>query len=196
MHLFGRIHIDRHNAMMWGDYELEGILENARVTALPIQTAARVSPGSGISCMQMITALRQGILVPWRKQQVEQPRPMLDLIHADFGGLVYQPTVGLHRDVGAIDFVSMYPAVMVRCNISARRRSRSRSPIRLPEDPGLIPANAGPAAPETGVAQDSASRNCPPGTRAANRIRRAPRRKNGCWWSVLATWATKMPASG
>jgi DNA polymerase II len=143
VHLFGRIHIDRKNTMMWGDYELEGILENARVTSLPIQTAARVSPGSGISCMQMITALKTGVLVPWHKQQVEQPRSMLDMIHADMGGLVYQPTVGLHRDVGAIDFVSLYPAVMVRCNISPEKKSLSLSDP-LPEDPGLVPQTLTP----------------------------------------------------
>lgn len=143
VHLFGRIHIDRRNAMMWGDYELEGILENARVTALPIQTAARVSPGSGISCMQMTTAMRQGIMVPWRKQQVEQPRPILDLIHADFGGLVYQPTVGLHRNVGAADFTSMYPAVIVRCNLSPEKKALSLNDPP-PEDPGLIPQTLAP----------------------------------------------------
>ncbi len=143
LHLYGRIHIDRRNTMMWGDYELEGILENARVTSLPIQTAARVSPGSGISCMQMITALKTGVLVPWHKQQVEQPRPMLDLLHADMGGLVYQPTVGLHRDVGAIDFVSLYPAVMVRCNISPEKQALSLSDP-LPEDPGLVPQTLTP----------------------------------------------------
>lgn len=142
-HLFGRVHIDRQNAMMWGDYELEGILENSRVTALPIQTAARVSPGSGISCMQMLTALRTGVLVPWRKQQVEQPRPMLNLIHADFGGLIYQPKVGLHCDVGAIDFVSLYPAVMVRCNISPEKTALSLADPP-PEDSGLVPQTLAP----------------------------------------------------
>lgn len=143
VHLFGRIHIDRKNAMMWGDYGMEGILENARVTALPIQTAARVSPGSGISCMQMITALRGGTLIPWHKQQVEQPRPLVDLIHADFGGLVYQPTVGLHRNVAAVDFVSLYPAVMVRCNISPEKTALSLSDPP-PEDPGLVPQTLAP----------------------------------------------------
>ncbi|GAP14331.1 DNA polymerase elongation subunit [Longilinea arvoryzae] len=143
VHLFGRIHIDRKNAMMWGDYGMEGILENARVTALPIQTAARVSPGSGISCMQMITALRGDILVPWHKQQVEQPRPLIDMIHADFGGLVYQPTVGLHRDVAALDFVSLYPAVMVRCNISPEKTALSLSDPP-PDDPGLVPQTLAP----------------------------------------------------
>ena len=118
VHLFGRCHIDRGNAMLWEDYDLEGAFETARVTGLPIQTAARVSPGSGISAMQMITALREGILVPWRKQQAERPKTALELIAADQGGLVYQPLVGLHRDVGGIDFVSMYPGIMVQFNIS------------------------------------------------------------------------------
>ena len=60
--------------MMWQDYDLEGALETARITALPIQTAARVSPGTGISSMQITTALRNDILVPWRKQQAERPK--------------------------------------------------------------------------------------------------------------------------
>jgi DNA polymerase-2 len=118
VHLFGRWHLDRHNAMLWGDYDVEGVLENARVTALPVQTAARVSPGTGISSMQMTTALRQGILVPWHKQQAERPRPAAEMFSADQGGLVYQPIIGLHQDVGAVDFISMYPGIMVRFNIS------------------------------------------------------------------------------
>ncbi len=118
VHLFGRWHIDSGNAMLWDSYELEGILETARVTTLPVQTAARVSPGSGISAMQILTALRQGILVPWHKQQVETPKTALQMFAADQGGLVYQPTIGLHRDVAEIDFVSMYPGIMVRFNIS------------------------------------------------------------------------------
>lgn len=118
MHLFGRWHIDGHNAMLFHDYGMEGIFELARVSALPVQTVARVSPGSGISAMQILTALRQGVLVPWHKQQAEYPKTALELMHADQGGLVYQPTIGLHRDVAEIDFISMYPSIMVRFNIS------------------------------------------------------------------------------
>ncbi len=143
VHLSGRVHIDRNNSMPWSDYTLDGILENARVTALPIQTAARVSPGTGISSMQMITALETGVLIPWHKQQAERPKSMLDLIHADSGGLVYQPTLGLHRDVAEIDFVSMYPAIMVRCDISPEKK-----PITLSEppseNPGLVPQTLAP----------------------------------------------------
>ena len=118
VHLYGRCHIDGRNAMMWQDYDLDGALETARITGLPLQVAARVSPGTGISSMQITTALRNHILVPWHKQQAEQTKTALDLLRYDQGGLVYQPITGLHFDVGMIDFISMYPSIMVRCNIS------------------------------------------------------------------------------
>lgn len=116
--LYGRWHIDGLNAMMFGDYGLDGVFELARVSGLPVQEVARKSPGAGISAMQIITALRDGILVPYHKQQVEHYKTALNLIHVDQGGLVYQPTIGLHEHVAEIDFVSMYPSIMRRFNIS------------------------------------------------------------------------------
>jgi DNA polymerase-2 len=143
--LRGRLHLDRHNAMMWSDYELEGVLEMARVTALPIQDAARLSPGTGISSMQFITALRQGILIPWHKHQAEQPKTALELIRSDMGGLVYQPTIGLHKDVGGIDFVSMYPSIMVRFNISPEvPRSKDGDLTPAFGEPGIVPLTLAP----------------------------------------------------
>ncbi len=117
-HLFGRWHIDVENAVLYHDYGLEGILEMGRVTSLPLQAAARLSPGSGISAMQIRTALQMQILVPWQKQQAELPKTALDLLHNDQGGLVYQPLIGLHENVAELDFVSMYPSIMTRFNIS------------------------------------------------------------------------------
>jgi len=142
IHLFGRCHIDRKNATLWSDYELAGLLESARVTALPIQTAARTSPGTGISAMQMLTALKLDILVPWHKQAAEQPKTALDLLHVDQGGLIYQPTPGLHRDVGEIDFISMYPSIMVHCNISPEKPLPTW--LGSDEAPGLIPQTLEP----------------------------------------------------
>ena len=143
--LHGRWHLDRHNTMLWGDYALDGVLEMARVTALPVQDAARLSPGTGISSMQFTTALRRRILIPWHKAQPETPKTALDLIHSDMGGLVYQPTVGLHRDVGGIDFVSMYPGIMVHFNISPEvPRSKDGDLTPAPGEPGLIPQTLAP----------------------------------------------------
>jgi len=143
VHLFGRWHIDRCNGMMWDDYELDGALESARVTALPVQVAARVSPGSGISAMQMMVALRMGVLIPWHKQQPEQLKSALDFLRGDQGGMVYQPLIGLHRDVGAVDFISMYPSVMVRCNISPETEPVGLSDPPA-EEPGLVPRTLAP----------------------------------------------------
>lgn len=116
--LYGRCHIDRKNAVLWKDYELDGALEASRMTSLSIQTSARTSPGTGISAIETLTALREGILVPWQKQQAEMLKPASELFLSDQGGLVYQPKVGVHRDVAEIDFVSLYPSIMVYFNIS------------------------------------------------------------------------------
>ena len=124
VHLFGRWHIDEANAMMYGEYGLVGVLEQARVTGLPVQEIARKSPGAGITAMQMLTALRRGVMVPYQKQQTEQFETALELIHADRGGLVYQPIIGLHRDVAELDFTSMYPSIMARFNISPESVAR------------------------------------------------------------------------
>jgi DNA polymerase-2 len=153
VHLFGRWHIDRWNAMMFGQYGLEGVLEQAQVTGLPVQEVARKSPGAGITAMQMIVALREEILIPFQKQQAERFKSARELIRADRGGLVYQPLVGLHEDVAEIDFVSMYPSIMVRFNISpesvgmASQNSDIVPEIGLPVDqtePGLVPLTLRP----------------------------------------------------
>ncbi|MCJ7622490.1 MAG: hypothetical protein MUO76_03230 [Anaerolineaceae bacterium] len=140
--LYGRLHIDPRNAMFYGDYGLEGIFETARVTRLPIQTAARVSPGTGISSMQIVTALKKSILVPWHKQAVEQPKTALRLIQSDRGGLLYSPPIGLFKNVAEVDFISMYPGIMVRCNLSPESEPGTLDEMEGP--PGLIPLTLGP----------------------------------------------------
>jgi DNA polymerase-2 len=142
--LLGRLHIDRHNAMLWNDYELEGVFEMARVTGLPLQDAARLSPGTGISSMQFITALREGILIPYHKHQAETPKTALELIRADMGGIVYQPIIGLHKDVAGIDFVSMYPGIMVYFNISPEVPRAGSELMRGAGELGLIPITLKP----------------------------------------------------
>jgi len=152
-HLAGRLHIDAENTVMYHDYGLHGVMEMARVTSLPIQTAARVSPGTGISAMQIVTALKQGTLVPLRKEQVERPKNPAELLQMDMGGMVYDPIVGLHRDVAEIDFISMYPSIMVHFNVSPETVGTRRPTAEaVPEldmivdrtNPGLIPQTLGP----------------------------------------------------
>ena len=142
--LRGRWHLDRHNAMLWNDYGMDGVLEMARVTRQPVQEAARLSPGTGISSMQFVTALQKNILIPWHKNQAETPKTAMGLLRADMGGMVYQPTVGLHRDVGGIDFVSMYPGIMVMFNISPEVPRAGTDLEPAPGEPGIVPITLAP----------------------------------------------------
>jgi DNA polymerase-2 len=116
--LFGRWHLDRQNAFLANDYGVDGILEIARISGLPVQTVARVSTGTGISAMQVATAQRRGVLVPWQKRQPETLKSGNELLLADKGGLVYTPIAGLHEHVAELDFTAMYPSIMVHFNIS------------------------------------------------------------------------------
>jgi len=137
-HLCGRWHIDRRNAVLFNEIGLEGVLELARVTGLGVQDAARRSPGAGITALQMQTALRDRVLIPVAKAQAEAPRTLNDLIARDHGGMIYQPLIGVHTHVAEIDFTSMYPSIMVRCNISPETLGRPEAP------PGLVPRTLEP----------------------------------------------------
>lgn len=153
VHLAGRLHLDTHNTVMYGDYGVDGVLEMARVSSMPIQTAARVSPGTGISAMQIVAALENEILVPLRKEQVEQPKTTSELFHDDMGGTVYDPIIGLHEDAAEIDFFSMYPSIMVQFNISPETVGKFKSTADLVaelekmtdhDELGLIPQTLAP----------------------------------------------------
>lgn len=141
--LYGRCHIDNHNAMLWQNYELTSVLEMARVTRLPLQVAARCSPGTGINMMEVLTALRHDVLVPWRKTQGEKMKTAYDLLHSDQGGLAYQPIEGVHENVGFIDYISLYPSLMVHCNISPELPA-PKYLGKSPYPPGLIPLTLKP----------------------------------------------------
>lgn len=138
-YLFGRWHIDRRNAMSFGEYGLEGAMEQARVTGIGVQEMARKSPGAGITAMQMLTALHNRIMVPVQKQQVEGRKTLAELIRTDHGGLIYQPLIGLHGNVAQIDFSSMYPAIMVKHNISPETVGRVAEGVSGPMGQDQVP---------------------------------------------------------
>ncbi len=115
---FGRWHIDEENSFIVSQTGLDGLFELARLSKIPMQRLARTSPGTGISSMQLDMAVRDGILIPWRKRMPEDFKSGLDLLVTDKGGLVYLPKPGIYDSVMEIDFASMYPAIMVNHNIS------------------------------------------------------------------------------
>ena len=116
--LYGRLHVDRQNSFVMAETGFSGLIEQARVTKVPLQHMARTTTGTGITAMQLETAHRDGILIPYRKREPEEFKSALELLHTDQGGLVYAPALGYHENVGELDFASMYPSIMTRFNIS------------------------------------------------------------------------------
>ena len=116
--LFGRIHVDKQNSFISEKCDFAGLWELARVTKLPIQYAARTTTGTGISYMQMELAHRDGVLIPEQKAEPEDPKQPDELLAADRGGLVFVPKLGFTPNVAELDFVSQFPSIMARFNIS------------------------------------------------------------------------------
>jgi DNA polymerase II len=152
VHLFGRWHVDDQNCMTFGDYGLLGAIEQARVTGLAVQEVARRSPGAGIAAMQTLMALRKGILVPYQQQKGEVPKTYNELVASDRGGLVFEPLNGVYPNVAIIDFMSMYPSVIVEYSISSETVGVNEKDaffipemgIKISSHEGLIPATLRP----------------------------------------------------
>src|SRR5260370_36209985 len=68
--------------------------------------------------MQMELAWRDGVLIPEQKAEPEDPKSPDELLAADRGGLVFVPKLGFFPNVAELDFVSEYPSIMARFNIS------------------------------------------------------------------------------
>ena len=116
--LKGRVHIDILNSFFFKNANLEGVVEVARLTALPLQDAARISPGSAISTMEIRTAFKKDYLIPATKAYPEHFKKAIDLIKVDKGGISFMPPVGVFKNVAEIDFFSMYPSIISKFNIS------------------------------------------------------------------------------
>jgi DNA polymerase-2 len=116
--LYGRWHLDRRNSFMVSKTGFDGLIEVCRVSKTPIQRIGRRSIGTGITAIQLDMAYREGFLIPWKKSQPEGWKSAAQLLATDRGGLVYQPLVGAFEDVVELDFVSMYPTIMAKFNVS------------------------------------------------------------------------------
>ena len=116
--LNGRIHIDRNNSFIYRETGIHGLIELSRLARIPLQILSRVTPGTVISAIQIAQALRENVLVRWKKNVPEDFKDAKTLFLADRGGMIYEPKTGLHENVVEIDFTSLYPAIMVKHNIS------------------------------------------------------------------------------
>ncbi|MFQ6106945.1 MAG: DNA polymerase domain-containing protein [Thermoplasmata archaeon] len=116
--LRGRIHIDMGSSFLHMESGLYGLIDLARISNIPPQEVAKLSPGTAISAMQVNQALRDGYPVMWKKNLPEEFKTAKKLLVCDKGGFIFEPKVGLHENVLEIDFASLYPSIMARFNIS------------------------------------------------------------------------------
>ena len=114
----GRVLIDTERSFVYREGGLPGVLMASRLSGLPPNLAARFTPGTLISSYEVYEALRRGIAVPFRKKDPEVARGSSELAACDKGGMIFQPVPGVYADVHEIDFTSLYPAIIVKYNLS------------------------------------------------------------------------------
>jgi len=117
--LYGRVHVDAENTFIYSSCGLQGLIEVSRTCRVPLHRAARASIGAIMSSLQLYQAVKDDVLIPWKKREPESFKSAWDLLVADRGGFIFEPKVGVHDWVGEIDFASMYPTLMATRNISA-----------------------------------------------------------------------------
>ena len=115
---YGRWHLDRRNSFYYREAGLKGLIQIARIGQMPLQQAARSSPGTLITSMQLARAVADGTLIPWHKAEPEHFKTAGELLTIDKGGLTFMPPPGLYTRVAEVDFASMYPTIMAIHNIS------------------------------------------------------------------------------
>ncbi len=116
--LFGRLHIDESNAFISNDCDLDGLFEVSRTCIIPVQRASRATIGTSMTSLQLYNAVKQDVLIPWNKNESEEWKDSEELVVVDRGGFIYEPTIGVHDEIGELDFSSLYPAIMLRENLS------------------------------------------------------------------------------
>jgi DNA polymerase-2 len=117
--LRGRVHIDINTSFAYSEAGFEGLFELSRICRMPLHTSSRASIGKALSSLQFYHASKMGLLVPWKPTLVEHFKDRNELLVADRGGFIFEPKVGVHENVGELDFSALYPNIMYRKNISA-----------------------------------------------------------------------------
>jgi DNA polymerase II len=152
--LRGRWHVDVENGTTYNQYQLNGAIEQVRLSSLPLQEVARRSLGAAIAAMQDLSAIRNGFLVPYEHQKGEIPKSYNQLIRADRGGLVFIPKPGIYKNVAILDFSSMMASLMIEFNVSPETVVSIDEQVEgfeIPElgvkiiaEPGLVPQTLRP----------------------------------------------------
>jgi DNA polymerase I len=134
--LLGRLHIDENNSFFINDCGFEGLFEVARTCIIPIQRGSRTTIGTSMTSLQLYNAIKEDVLIPWNKNSPEEFKDGNELVVADRGGFIFEPKIGIHDNIGELDFSSLYPTIMLKKNLSGETvncQCCSNSSLRVPE---------------------------------------------------------------
>ncbi|MDQ4074481.1 MAG: hypothetical protein M3162_09305, partial [Thermoproteota archaeon] len=117
--LYGRIHIDKNSSFLYKDNGLDGLSEISRICRIPLQIASRSTIGKCLSSLYFYNAYKRNVLIPWKPTASETFKSFSDLIKVDKGGFVFESRPGKYDKVAEFDFVSLYPNIMLKKNVSS-----------------------------------------------------------------------------
>jgi len=110
----GRLHVQPSTYEAIG---LAGVAERIMYNREDPQASADWGSGRAIESRQCYEARARAVLIP-RSGGYQPVMTLSEMARLDHGGLILTPDVGLHEDVGVLDFESMFPSLMVTRNIS------------------------------------------------------------------------------
>ena len=67
-----------------------------------------------MSSIQFYHATKRGLLIPWKPVISEIFKSRMDLLIGDRGGLILEPVIGVHQNVGELDFASLFGTISVQ----------------------------------------------------------------------------------
>jgi DNA polymerase elongation subunit (family B) len=115
--LKGRLHFDIRSFFA-DDTGLYGILDGARVCRQRIQKTEMRSAGAAVTNLLLYISHKKNFLLPYKIGILERFKTMYDLYQADRGSMIFEPRVGFHTDLTEFDYVSLYPNIMNKYNLS------------------------------------------------------------------------------
>lgn len=115
--LKGRLHFDT-KSFFADDTGFYGIIDGARVCRQRIQRIEMRSAGAAVTNLLLYESYKKNFLLPYKIGIYERFKSLGELYEADRGSIIFEPQVGFHTDIVEFDFVSLYPQIMWKHNLS------------------------------------------------------------------------------
>jgi DNA polymerase elongation subunit (family B) len=115
--LKGRLHFDMRSFFA-DDTGFHGIIDGSRICRQRIQRTEMRSAGAAVTNFSLYIAHKRNYLLPYKVGIYERFKTLYELYNADRGSMIFEPRIGFHTDVAEFDFISLYPNIMNKYNLS------------------------------------------------------------------------------